>query len=272
MENISKTENTTKKWGITGSTIKLIAIITMFIDHSAAIILERVLMQRGLGEAMISYEATEAFMAANGGLYMLDLGLRLIGRLGFPVFCFLLIEGFIHTRDKMKYAGRMLLFALISEIPFDLAFSGSFLYWGYQNVFFTLLAGLLVVTGFHFIENKKEWNKFVRLFLYFIILFAGTAAAEYMRTDYAAMGVITIAVMYLFRNKRVLAAGLGCTVLTAMSITEITAFFSLIPIHLYNGKRGWNIKWLFYVFYPAHIVILYLAAYALGLGQISLRF
>lgn len=260
------------KRGITGSTLKLIAIIAMFIDHTGAIILERMLMQRGFMEALASYEATAAFMEANGGLYMVNLVIRLIGRLGFPIFCFLLIEGLMHTRDVKKYAGRMFLFALISEIPFDLGFAGSFVYWDYQNVFFTLFIGLLVIIGFNCIENKREWNKFLRLILYFVILFAGTMVAELLGTDYGAMGVITIAVMYLFRSRKVLSTGLGCTVLTAMTLSEITAFFALIPVHLYNGKRGWNIKWLFYAFYPVHILLIYLIAYAMGLGQVALRF
>lgn len=272
MENTLKANAGTEKRGITGSTLKLIAIIAMFIDHIGAIILERMLMQRGLRESLASYEASVAFMEANGGLYMADMVLRLIGRLGFPIFCFLLIEGLMHTRDIKKYAVRLFLFALISEIPFDLGFAGTFVYWGHQNVFLTLFIGLLVMIGFKFIENKREWNKLLQLILYFAILFAGTTIAELMRTDYGAMGIITIVVMYLFRNKRILSAGLGCTVLTAMSLTEITAFFTLLPIHFYNGKRGWNIKWLFYAFYPVHILLIYLIAYAMGLGQISLRF
>jgi hypothetical protein len=96
-------------------------------------------------------------------------------------------------------------------------------------------------------------------------------AANWLMTDYSGMGVLTIAAMYLFRKNRVLEAGVGCTVLTMMSLSELTAFFTLIPIHMYNGKRGWNLKWFFYVFYPAHILLLYLAAYAMGLGGIMLR-
>lgn len=270
MEAAIKESAVHEKRGITGSTLKLIAIITMFIDHVGAIIVERMIMRSGVPD-VADGEAMMAFMTEHADIYMIDSILRLIGRLGFPIFCFLLIEGFGYTRNVKKYAGRLFLFALISEIPFDIGFVGKPIYWGYQNVFFTLLIGLLVMIGFRFIENKREWNKTLRVVIYIAILLAGMALAEFMRTDYGAIGVLTVAVMYLFRYKKTLASALGCAALTASSMIEITAFFALIPIHLYNGKRGLNIKWLFYVFYPAHILLLYLVAYALGLGQTMLR-
>ena len=90
-------------------------------------------------------------------------------------------------------------------------------------------------------------------------------------TDYGGMGVLTIAAMYLFRKNKMLEAGIGCTILTIMSWTEATSFFVLLPVRQYNGERGWSLKWFFYVFYPAHIFLLYLIAYAMGLGRIMLR-
>lgn len=244
--------------GMTGSSLKMIAIITMFIDHTAAVILERVLYGQGLS-------------AETMNLYIVYMVMRLIGRLGFPIFCFLLIEGFCHTRNVKKYALRLFLFALLSEIPFDLGFIGSAFYWQYQNVFFTLFIGLLVLIGFRFGEERIRWGRAFLIVFDFLVLLAGMCAANWLMTDYSGMGVLTIAAMYLFRKNRVLEAGVGCTVLTMMSLSELTAFFTLIPIHMYNGKRGWNLKWFFYVFYPAHILLLYLAAYAMGLGGIMLR-
>lgn len=269
MENVSTTGIMPKKKGITGSTIKLIAIIVMFIDHTGAIILERMMISEGLGSIM-DVSSAAYFMQQNMALYVADIVLRLVGRLGFPIFCFLLIEGFEHTHDIKKYASRLFLFALISEIPFDLGFKGTFFYWGYQNVFFTLLFGLLVMIGLRFIGEKADWNKVLKAILSVLVLVAGMGAAVFMQTDYSAFGVLTIAVMYFFRNRKTLSAGLGCTTLTVMSVTEITAFLVLIPIHKYNGERGWNIKWLFYAFYPVHILLLYLVACALGLGQVAI--
>lgn len=245
-----------KKKGITGSTLKMIAIITMFIDHAAAIILERMLWAQNFSSMAIF------------GIYQV---MRLIGRLGFPIFCFLLIEGFCHTRNVKKYAGRLFLFALISEIPFDLGFAGNPFYWQYQNVFFTLLIGLLVLIGFRFAERKQEWHKVICFAFDFLVLAGGMYLADWLMTDYGGMGVLTIAAMYLFRKNKMLEAGIGCTILTIMSWTEATSFFVLLPVRQYNGERGWSLKWFFYVFYPAHIFLLYLIAYAMGLGRIMLR-
>lgn len=277
MENVMQTavpgvpaENeAVKKRGITGSTLKLIAIITMMIDHVGAIILERIVykdyvLQIQSGVSLVPVE--ELFDLK---LMMIDAVLRMIGRLGFPIFCFLLIEGFMHTRNIQKYAGRLFLFALVSEIPFDLGFAGKPFFFNYQNVFFTLFIGLLVMIGFRCVENRKM-NKRLSALLQIVITAAGMLAATILKTDYSYIGVLTIAVMYIFRNRKLLSAGLGSVALTLFSLSEITAFFAMIPIHLYNGKRGWNIKWLFYAFYPVHILLLYLIAYAMGLGPVSL--
>lgn len=255
-----------EKKGITGSTLKLIAIIVMFIDHVGAIILERMAfgdyitaIQNGTGD---TFDITTLNLALVG-IYQLT---RLIGRLGFPIFCFLLIEGFIHTRNVKKYAGRLFLFALISEVPFDLGFMGTPFHMGYQNVFFTLFIGLLVLMAFRFIEEKKEWNKVLCFLLYGLALGAGMLAGQMLQSDYNWIGVLTVAVMYLFRQKRMLSVGLGCGVLTVTMPVEISSFLTMIPIHKYNGERGWNIKWFFYAFYPLHILLLYIIGYLMDLG------
>ncbi|MBP3544518.1 MAG: hypothetical protein J6J86_09845, partial [Lachnospiraceae bacterium] len=135
-DSVIESQNTKK--GLAGSTLKIIAIITMFIDHIGAAIFE-------------NNEITMCVMAKGEHAYVIwglaDLVLRLIGRIAFPIFCFLLVEGFLHTRDVKKYALRLGAFCLISEIPFNLAFFGQPLYAGHQNVFFTLLIGLLVLIG-----------------------------------------------------------------------------------------------------------------------------
>ena len=71
-------------------------------------------------------------------------------------------------------------------------------------------------------------------------------------------------------ENKMLEAGVGCAALTVMQFIEVTSFFILIPIKMYNGKRGWNMKWFFYAFYPVHIFLLYLVACAMGLGQVKL--
>ena len=129
--------------GISGSTLKFIAVFSMLIDHIAASVLLNPLVN-----------ANSAFMISLAHV------MRMFGRLAFSIFCFLLIEGFLHTKNRKKYALRLALFALISEIPFDLAFSYKSFDFSYQNVFFTLLIGLLVMIGFQTITdrwNEKKW-------------------------------------------------------------------------------------------------------------------
>ena len=135
-----------KKKGLSGSTLKLVAIVSMFIDHFAAIILDRYLISIGimnLNQENILLPENRTMLI----IYGIDMIMRLIGRLGFPLFCFLLIEGYYHTRSKAKYGIRLAMFSLISEIPFDLGFKSQVLEFTYQNVFFTLFFGFMTVWG-----------------------------------------------------------------------------------------------------------------------------
>lgn len=259
----------TTKRGIPGSTLKIIAITTMLIDHIGAAILERILVKNGLYN--LSYDNMDSameFFQSNYLVYIIDTVLRLIGRLGFPIFCFLLIEGFIHTRNVWKYAFRLLLFSIISEIPFDLAFRGSVFNTSYQNVFFTLFLGLVTLIILQLIEEKLTINKYLKYLLMVPVVILIMLLANFLKTDYSGMGVLTIVVMYLLRKNRMLEMAGGCIVLTLMSLTEITAFFALIPIHKYNGERGLKLKYAFYAFYPVHLLILYLITYLLGIADV----
>lgn len=94
--------------------------------------------------------------------------------------------------------------------------------------------------------------------------------ADLLCTDYGGMGVLTIIAMYIFRKNKVLSVTAGCVVLTVMSVSEITAFFVLIPIALYNGKRGLKMKYFFYAFYPVHLFLLYVVSVLMGLGDVSM--
>lgn len=252
------------KNGITGSTLKIIAIISMFIDHIGSIILERAIVQREMS-VVAGAQMSSAFFEANAELYYAFFTCKMIGRMAFPIFCFLLVEGFMHTHNLKKYLGRMVLFAIISEIPFDLAFFGVPFYWGYQNVYFTLFFGILAISGIQLVEQKKEWNILWRILFCILTVGLCLGLAKVLCTDYDILGILTITIIYLFRKRKTLSVGLGC-----IPLQVITAFVSLIPIHLYNGKRGRSIKWIFYLFYPVHIFLLYLIAFALGLGQITL--
>ena len=234
----------------------------MLIDHTAAVILERIMMLHGMGELNAAdLNGTMQWMADNAALYTTYTVMRMIGRLGFPIFCFLLIQGFLHTRNRQKYAFRLFLFALISELPFDLAFKGK-IYFGYQNVFFTLFIGLLTMMAFSYIEQKTDWKKPLRVICSIAALLVGMGAAELLKTDYAAIGIVCIMALYIFRKNKVHQIVAGCVAFC----WEITAPLAFIPIAFYNGKRGWNIKYFFYIFYPAHLFILYLICYFMGMG------
>lgn len=248
-----------KKRGISGSTVKMIAIIAMLLDHIGAGVVGRYISSTGM-PLLDSAEGMQ-WMSEYGGWMALYSVLRMIGRLGFPIFCFLLIEGFEHTRDVKKYAARLFAFCLISEVPFDLLFNGKVLEFGYQNVFFTLLLGLLTMCAFRYIE-QKEWNAVVKVVCYAAALIAGMAAAEFLRTDYAAIGVFSIMVLYVFRKKKAGQIAAGCVVF----LWELTAPLAFIPIGFYNGKRGWKLKYFFYLFYPLHLLLLYLICVALGIS------
>lgn len=318
-------QDETKKRGISGSTIKIIAVVAMLIDHVAAALLTRMLIQRGMLEiGMLDFEQQVNWVMKNAALYYGVTFMRLVGRLGFPIFCFLLVEGFQKTRNVGKYAFRLGLFALISEIPFDLACSGKVLEFGYQNVYFTLLIGILALWAFDFFA-KHDLKKGLQIVLtvagillmpayvalvarnmfgvQFVVTYAVSVVvmlliyviyrhvkgsdkawrmcadlavlpiamflADNLRTDYSGMGVLTIVMMYVFRKRKVISMLAGCIVLTLMSFSEITAFFALIPIALYNGKRGLKMKYFFYAFYPVHLFLIWLVALLMGMGWIS---
>lgn len=265
MNQIPVQNVTVQKRGISGSTIKIIAIVAMLIDHIGATIVERTLIGQGLSSLNTSdINSMMQFISQNGGLLALDLIMRMvIGRIGFPIFCFLLVEGFIHTSNVKKYAIRLFAFAIISEVPFDLAFHGEPFYWGYQNVFFTLFIGLMVMIAYRAIEGSKI-NKFFKVILYILFLAAGIAAGMLLKTDYGTtygIGVICIMALYIFRKKKVHQIIAGCVTF----IWEVTALLAFIPIGFYNGKRGLNMKYFFYAFYPVHLFILYLITKYMGL-------
>lgn len=212
--------------------LKIIAILTMLIDH--------------IGAVLINSETDP----------QLWLVLRSIGRLAFPIFCFLIVEGFYHTKNVKKYLIRLGAFALISEVPFDLV-HGYVLEFTYQNVFFTLFLGLLLIHLMKQVEMKYKKEVLVSNVLDALLTFAFCAAAAFMRTDYSIQGILIIVAFYLFRGNKVLLT-LGLLIVNGMFGGSILAAAAMIPIAFYNGEKGRSAKYLFYIFYPAHLLILYL--------------
>lgn len=231
--------------GLSGSALKVIAITTMFLDHIGAAILESpvVWAALGAGDEIDPFFNSQALALCRN----VDILLRLIGRVAFPIFCFLLVEGFLHTRSLRRYMGRMAAFALLSEVPYDLAFYEGWFDPGSQNVYFTLLLGLLAMAAVRYLLPKSA------------LLALGAAVgctllAQLLRTDYGAFGVAFILLLYVLRDREPARTAAGCLALC----WEVTAPLAFVPIRRYNGRRGHlGGKWFFYGFYPAHILLLW---------------
>ena len=199
------------------------------------------------------------------------------GRVAFPIFAFMAVEGYFHTRNFKKYALRMLIFAVLSEIPFDLMYGGTWFYPVHQNVIWTLLLGLV---GIYLMEKARKTGK---TWLYVLVCLGVTLAGAILGTlgmvDYYGAGVLTVFVFYFFRGRKwwcllgqilglywinvELLGGLMYPVeLLGMELElcqQGFALLSLIPIWLYRGRQGYHSKpfqYLCYGFYPAHMLLL----------------
>lgn len=234
------------------STLKWLAIIAMFIDHFAVIILKNAVIM----EAPYSL-FTDSQFAVLVSCY--EAG-RAIGRLALPIFAFLLVEGFLHTRNLKKYLVRLFIFALISEIPYDLAFGTSAIDFSQQNVFFTLFLALAVIS-----LSRKLPGKIWLLPLAALAALAG----YYLKLDGSYYGVWMVTIFYMLKDKTllkclsVLALQLIICLIFNEPVLTLSSLFATLPliaIYLYNGRRGQNLKYFFYIFYPAHLLLLVIIA------------
>ncbi len=179
---------------ITGTGLKIIAIITMFIDHFGAILYEAFMDQYVKATELLDSNSLE-YAARQDSISIMALGyfiLRMIGRMGFPIFVFLLIEGFEHTRNVKKYALNLLIFGIISELPFNLGFKGTLFAPQYQNVFFTLFLGLLSLITIRYLTEKYKGKKGLSFLFYFSLLLMCVLGGEFL--------FLKCEVGYLLRN------------------------------------------------------------------------
>ena len=208
--------------------LKLIAVTTMLMDHSG-------------------------YLIFNGFSFM-----NYIGRLSFPIFAFLITEGYVHTSNLKKYFSRLLIFAVISQIPYMLLFKNNNFN---LNILFTLSLGLLSIT---------TYNKFKNKIIGFLFVIFYAVLAHFIHVDYGWFGIAIIFIFYIFKNKKLYMNILFIFTtfinyiyyLAKTSRVEYLLIFlfcalSLIPINLYNGKKGKNIKYFLYLFYPLHLILLY---------------
>jgi len=216
---------------MTAFTLKMIALTTMLIDHFAHVFGGRL-------------------------VFALVPAMRTVGRLAFPIFVYFIGEGFRRTANAKKYLTRLGIFALISEIPFDLAINGVWLEFGHQNIFFTLFLGLLAA---HIYSTCI--NNYGRLFILLPLPFA---AAVVLQADYGLIGVVLVFTCSIIesRTARLLALAIGGLALyypmgeifNAMMLIGYTC--ALVLLSRYNEEQGPRMKWLFYSFYPLHLLAL----------------
>lgn len=236
--------------------LKMIAMILMLLDH-----------------------AYMTVVTASGFQWM-----TMLGRLAFPIFAFQIVEGYIHTSDKKKYTLHMLLFACISEIPFNLMMGGEIFGPFHQNVMFTFLIALLLLRLLDRIFTLKlHWV--VKGILIFAVCVLAVLAGTLTFVDYFGFGVLTVLIFYLAKKMpntyltvAVQVVGLwlinwvlmGGRVIILGSGFEFPeqglALLSLPLIWCYNGKKSLSgraatvFKYAAYLFYPVHILILSLMA------------
>lgn len=251
---------------ISGNQLKIIALVLMVVEHFFKIFTPYIIeYYEGVYPNIIEIQ--------NFCVHYL----YRITAIAFPLFAFLLTEGFIHTHNRKRYLKSMLLFALISEIPFDIAFFSTFakgagtfpFYLEYQNIFFTLLIGLLCLTVLeklpHYESEKNRKEKLTAILLQAGVIAGLGAVAELLKCDYGFRGILLISLLYLFRNHRFA----QCLVYPALMIIldgEQPNIYTLIfccLVLLYCGKRNLKgktaahpkLKYLFYAIYPCHLLI-----------------
>lgn len=223
------------RFGLSGAALKCLACCAMLCDH-----------------LFKTFEATLPYPDA----------CRIVGRLAFPIFAFLIAEGAAHTRSFPRYLLRLAAFALLSELPFDLALYGKAWHFGHQNVFFTFLLALPVLWLLRLgIERDRRFALAVPPALGLACL-----AAEALHTDYNVSGVLCVFVFGLVRllpeRWRFLGGiGVALTALLNTNRMQPWAMLAILPILLYNGQRGRGGRWLqygCYLFYPVHLAGLFL--------------
>lgn len=217
--------------------------------------------------------------------------MRAVGRLAFPIFAFLIVQGLLHTSDVRRYMGRLLIFALLSEVPFDLAMYDCIWYPGAQNIFFTLALGLFVIYTFETIGPLRRWAA--------EIAFVSALAAEFLRFDYGMAGIGVILLFYWCVKERQAGGRTGepesaegvpegfsprlpdgeavekayfgrrqnleivllssLAYILCLGMKQLYALLAMIPINMYNGKRGrLRLKYVFYLFYPMHLLLIWI--------------
>ena len=255
--------------------LKKIALVSMAIDHAAVGLIE------------------QSELASGAAWGLCGTAMRLVGRVAFPLFAFMIAEGAVHTRDRRKYALRLLLLAIVSEIPFNLvAGGGTLAYPADQNTVFTLLLGLLAIwagdlicgsgaepacgnrekvrnrdsSGRIEVERRPipaRYERYVRV----LAAVPFGLAAYYLKTDYDFLGVMLIVILYTLRAEPQLRTMVCGTLLLCMYMNfyGVAACVAIFLINRYNGEKGGGSGKVFYAFYPLHLLVIWGIKTVIGL-------
>lgn len=271
-----------RKISLSNAALKNIAYLIMLTDHFFAVVFTKIIRQL----AAAGYETDMLIRIRQDG--------RAVGRMAFVLFAYLIVEGFVHTRSRPKYLLRLMLLALVSEVPFDLAFSGQIINNTGQNTIFTLSIGVLVLMVWEWAASCVRilyqtkavrdiyWRFCVWTFrgVQLSTLLLGCLATYILRVDYRLVGVPLIFTFYTLRNKPfyVQIVPTACVLflgtwsnnyikyagiesseyILRFSMRELYGLFAFVPIALYDGTKGRPFpKAVYYGFYPVHLLLLY---------------
>ena len=234
--------------GLSGFALKWIAMASMVADHFGSMVMDGVLAPY-LKDGGLTITGGEPFLVRYAPLIKELCGI--VGSLAFPIFAFLAVEGFLHTRSQGRYGLRMGLFALISEIPFNLAHGRGLWYPALQNVLFTLCIGVFTLYAIQLARRRYEGKRILSAALTVLAALAGAGLAYWIRSEYVFLGVGTMALLYLLREK----PGWRLAAFAPLGAVSPWALLSIPLAAIYNGRRGRGIKYFFYVFYPAHLLL-----------------
>ena len=241
--------------GFSHNALVIIAMFTMFLDHFAIIIIQ--------GGKLYGYDYSLYQNALKQPIAQkwltIYLVLRIIGRISFPIFSFLIVEGFRRSNNVFKYIMRILTLAIVSEIPFDLMIFNklSMECFQVQNVLWTYLVALIMLSII-----KLMYNLPVGFTLFPAVI--ATIITYFMRTDYWLEGIILIYIFYIFRHDLNMKCLLALIVTFLMTLKNYygMGILSIFFIYFYDGTKGYlDLKRIHYLFYPLHILILYGALY-----------
>ena len=238
---MEKLKQIQKKFQINGAGLKYIAFISMFIDH----------FNKTIITPLLNYQQP---------LVTISTIFDIIGRIAFPIFAFMIVEGFYKTKSRGKYLRNLLIFAIISEVPYDMFQSKVFINNRSQNIMWALAIGLLTLIIVDKLKEKIK-NKYAWLGISILIVAINAVVATLLSFDYDYYSIIIIFILYLFYDKRFLGSILSYLVI----IKEVYAILGFAVINFYNGEKGRQNKLFNYFFYPAHLLILGLCRFWFGL-------